>query len=178
LVLDQQFAPFQILSLEDTYKIQIPISKDRKVNISGLIDRVDKVNDTIRILDYKTGKADLFFRDIDSLFEKEGKNRNKAAFQTFLYCLFYEDKTRAAEAISPGVYSLKEFFGGKFNCTLSQKEGRGKPVPVADYRAYKQEFTDSLQELIEEIFNSEVPFSQVENQDACRNCLYAEICHR
>jgi len=178
LVLDQQFAPFQILSLEDTYKIQISISKDRKVNISGLIDRVDKVNDTIRILDYKTGKADLFFRDIDSLFEKEGKNRNKAAFQTFLYCLFYEDKTRAAEAISPGVYSLKEFFGGKFNCILSQKEGRGKPIPVADYRAFKQEFTDSLQELIEEIFNSEVPFSQVENQDVCRTCLYSEICHR
>jgi hypothetical protein len=178
LVLDQQFAPFQILSLEDEYRIQIPISGDRKVNIKGLIDRVDRANGTIRILDYKTGKADLFFKDIESLFEKEGKNRNKAAFQTLLYCLFYEDKTKAAEAISPGVYSLKEFFNNKFTCMLAQKEGRAKPEPVDDYRVYKEEFTKALQEMFEEIFDPKIPFTQVENQDACRTCLYAEICHR
>ncbi|WP_321515468.1 PD-(D/E)XK nuclease family protein [Marinifilum fragile] len=178
LVLDQQFAPFQILSLEDEYRIQIPISGDRKVNIKGLIDRVDRANGTIRILDYKTGKADLFFKDIESLFEKEGKNRNKAAFQTLLYCLFYEDKTKAAEAISPGVYSLKEFFNNKFTCMLARKEGRSKPEPVDDYRVYKEEFTKALQEMFEEIFDPKIPFTQVENQDACRTCLYAEICHR
>ncbi|GAB7086709.1 PD-(D/E)XK nuclease family protein [Marinifilum fragile] len=178
LILDQQFAPFQILSLEDEYRIQIPISGDRKVNIKGLIDRVDRANGTIRILDYKTGKADLFFKDIESLFEKEGKNRNKAAFQTLLYCLFYEDKTKAAEAISPGVYSLKEFFNNKFTCMLARKEGRSKPEPVDDYRVYKEEFTKALQEMFEEIFDPKIPFTQVENQDACRTCLYAEICHR
>ncbi|MDQ2178298.1 PD-(D/E)XK nuclease family protein [Marinifilum sp. D714] len=178
LVLDQQFAPFQILSLEDEYRIQIPISGDRKVNIKGLIDRVDRANGTIRILDYKTGKADLFFKDIESLFEKEGKNRNKAAFQTLLYCLFYEDKTKAAEAISPGVYSLKEFFNNKFACMLARKEGRSKPELVDDYRVYKEEFTKALQEMFEEIFDPKIPFTQVENQDACRTCLYAEICHR
>jgi hypothetical protein len=178
LILDQQFAPFQILSLEDEYRIQIPISGDRKVNIKGLIDRVDRANGTIRILDYKTGKADLFFKDIESLFEKEGKNRNKAAFQTLLYCLFYEDKTKAAEAISPGVYSLKEFFHNNFACMLARKEGRAKPEPVDDYRVYKEEFTNALQEMLEEIFDPKIPFDQVENQDACRTCLYAEICHR
>ncbi|WP_321279182.1 PD-(D/E)XK nuclease family protein [Marinifilum fragile] len=178
LFLDQQFAPFQILSLEDEYRIQIPISGGRKVNIKGLIDRVDRANDTIRILDYKTGKADLFFKDIESLFEKEGKNRNKAAFQTLLYCLFYEDKTKTAEAISPGVYSLKEFFNNKFTCMLARKEGRSKPEPVDDYRVYKEEFTKALQEMFEEIFDPKIPFTQVENQDACRTCLYAEICHR
>jgi CRISPR/Cas system-associated exonuclease Cas4 (RecB family) len=178
LVLDQEYAPFQILSLEDKYHIQVPISGERMVNVSGLIDRVDKVNGTIRILDYKTGKADLFFKDIDSLFEKEGKSRNKAAFQTFLYCLFYEDKWKSAEAISPGVYSLKEFFNNKFACMLAKKEGRSKPEPVSDYRAYKQEFLNGLTEMFEEIFNPELPFVQVENQDVCRTCLYAEICHR
>lgn len=178
LILDQQFAPFQILSLEDEYRIQVPISGDRKVNIKGLIDRVDRANGTIRILDYKTGKADLFFKDIESLFEKEGKNRNKAAFQTLLYCLFYEDKTKAAEAISPGVYSLKEFFNNKFACMLARKEGRAKPETVDDYRVYKEEFTKALQEMFEEIFDPKIPFDQVENQDTCRTCLYAEICHR
>lgn len=178
LVLDQQFAPFSILSLEDTYKIQISISANRKVNIGGLIDRVDKLDGTVRILDYKTGKANLFFKDIDSLFEKEGKNRNKAAFQTFLYCMFYEDNRKCTDSISPGIYSLKEFYNDKYSCVLSQKEGRGKPIPVTDYRAYKQEFSEALRDMIEEIFDPQTPFSQVENQDVCRTCLYAEICHR
>ncbi|MDM8159469.1 PD-(D/E)XK nuclease family protein [Labilibaculum sp. K2S] len=180
LILDQKFAPFEIVSLEGKYKIQMPIGEnaDRKVNISGLIDRVDKLNDTIRILDYKTGKADLIFKDIASLFEKEGKNKNKAAFQTLLYCLFYDENYNPSVAISPGIYSLKEFFNDGFDCTLAQKEGRGNAVRVDDYRMFKAEFVEGLKKLLEEIFNQDIPFYQVENKDICRTCVYAEICHR
>lgn len=180
LVLDQKFTPFEILSLEEKYNIQIPIeeNKTRKVNISGLIDRVDKLGDTIRILDYKTGKAELSFKDISSLFEKEGKARNKAAFQTFLYCLFYDEKFAPNHSISPGIYSLKEFFNDDFDCILAQKEGRNSPVSVQNYRLFKNEFVEGLKELLEEIFNPDVPFTQVENVETCRTCVYAEICHR
>ncbi|MBI9058008.1 MAG: PD-(D/E)XK nuclease family protein [Labilibaculum sp.] len=180
LVLDQKFAPFKIVSLEGKYKIQVPIGEkqDRMVNISGLIDRVDQLGDTIRILDYKTGKADLIFKDIASLFEKEGKNNNKAAFQTLLYCLFYDENFNPGLPISPGIYSLKEFYNDSFDCILSQKEGRGKAVKVEDYKVFKEEFVDGLKELLEEIFNPEIPFSQVENKDICRTCVYSEICHR
>lgn len=180
LVIDQSFGPFQIVSLEGKYKIQVPIGKseNKKANISGLIDRVDKHENTIRILDYKTGKADLIFKDVASLFEKEGKNRNKAAFQTFLYCLFYDDKMNNGLAISPGIYSLKEFFNDRFDCILAQKEGRGKPNRVDDYKVYKNEFVDGLQDLLGEIFNEEIPFAQVDDKDTCRTCVYTEICHR
>lgn len=178
LLIDRQFTPFKVVSLEGKYRIKIPISKERKVNIGGLIDRVDQVGETVRILDYKTGKADLQFQNIASLFEKEGKNRNKAAFQTFLYCLFFEYKYGNDHPISPGIYSLKEFFTDKFNWVLNQKEGRAKAVPVTNYEYYRQEFTEGLKELLNEIFDESIPFMQVENTDTCRNCLYAEICHR
>ncbi|RUT78623.1 PD-(D/E)XK nuclease family protein [Ancylomarina longa] len=180
LKIDQEFAPFKIVALEGKYNIQIPIDSngERIVNISGLIDRIDQRNGTIRILDYKTGKANLVFKDIASLFEKEGKNRNKAAFQTLLYCLFYEGNFGNAMPISPGIYSLKEFFSSNFNCVLAQKEGRSKPILVDDYQSYKKEFINGLEELLTEIFNPEIPFSQVENADICRTCPYAEICHR
>jgi len=180
LRIDQKFAPFKIVALEGKYGIQIPIESngERKVNISGLIDRVDQLNGTIRILDYKTGKANLVFKDIASLFEKEGKNRNKAAFQTLLYCLFYEENFGGNTPISPGIYSLKEFFANNFSCVLAQKVGRSKPIMVDDYQTYKQEFVNSLKELLTEIFNPEIPFSQVENADICRTCPYVEICHR
>ncbi|WP_372751259.1 PD-(D/E)XK nuclease family protein [Labilibaculum sp.] len=180
LILDQKFAPFEIVSLEGKYKIQVSIGEksDRKVNISGLIDRVDRLDNTIRILDYKTGKANLIFKDIASLFEKEGKNKNKAAFQTLLYCLFYDENFNPELSISPGIYSLNEFFNDGFDCVLTQKAGRGKAVHVNNYKLFKEEFLLSLKALLEEIFDENIPFSQVENKDICRTCVYSEICHR
>ncbi len=178
LIIDQKFTPFEIVSLEKTYKAQIPISNNRKVNLGGSIDRVDRVNGQIRILDYKTGKANLYFKDIESLFDKENKMRNKAALQTFMYCLFYEEESKTNETILPGIYSLKSFFQNDFPCMLAKKEGRNSPEVINDYRTYKQELMSRLKEVLEEIFNSDFPFSQTENRDTCRTCLYAEICHR
>ncbi len=179
LKVDTEFAPFKMLAVEGPYSIQIPLKSDgRKVNIAGIIDRVDQVDNTIRVIDYKTGAAELVFKDIESLFDSENKKRNKAAFQTFLYCLFYDMKHGDDLAISPNVYGLKSIFTPKFACVLEQKEGRSKGVPVGSYLAYKQEFLDGFTDLLEEIFNPEIPFRQVEDVDVCRTCPYIEVCHR
>ena len=173
------FTPFKMLAVEGRYNIQVPLKSDgRKVNIAGIIDRVDQVGNTVRVIDYKTGAAELIFKDIDSLFDSENKKRNKAAFQTFLYCLFYDMKHGDDLAISPNVYGLKSIFNPKFACTLEQKEGRSKGIPVGSYLAYKQEFMDGFTDLLEEIFNPEIPFTQVEDEDVCRICPYIEVCHR
>lgn len=179
LWVDMEFAPFKMLAVEGEYNIQVPLkSDDRKINIAGIIDRVDQVGNTVRVIDYKTGAAELIFKDIESLFDSENKKRNKAAFQTFLYCLFYDDKHGSDLNISPNVYGLKSIFNPKFACVLEQKEGRSKGVPVGSYLAYKQEFMESFTELLEEIFNPEIPFTQVEDVDVCRICPYIELCHR
>ena len=179
LKVDMEFTPFKMLAVEGRYNIQVPLKSDgRKVNIAGIIDRVDQVGNTVRVIDYKTGAAELIFKNIDSLFDSENKKRNKAAFQTLLYCLFYDMKHGDDLAISPNVYGLKSIFNPKFACTLEQKEGRSKGVPVGSYLAYKQEFMDGFTDLLEEVFNPEIPFTQVEDEDVCRICPYIEVCHR
>ncbi|MGZ2368546.1 PD-(D/E)XK nuclease family protein [Ancylomarina sp. YFZ004] len=179
LKVDSEFAPFKMIAVEGRYNIQIPLKSDgRKVNIAGIIDRVDQVENTVRVIDYKTGAAELIFKDVESLFDSENKKRNKAAFQTLLYCLFYDMKHGDGLAISPNVYGLKSIFNPKFACVLEQKEGRAKGVPVGSYLAYKQEFMDGFSDLLEEIFNPEIPFMQVEDVDVCRTCPYIEVCHR
>ncbi len=179
LKIDSELAPFKMIALEGRYKIQMPLKSDnRKVNIAGIIDRVDQVENKIRVIDYKTGEAELNFKTIESLFELGGKKRNKAAFQTLLYCLFYDMKHGDNMAISPNVYGLKSIYNSSFSCVLQQKEEKGKAVPVESYLGYKYEFTDALTKLLEDIFNPEIPFSQVEDANACRTCPYIELCHR
>ena len=177
LVVDQSFAPFSLVELERQYRIGIPVNGTR-VYISGLVDRIDKVGETIRIIDYKTGQSNTQFYDIPSLFEKEGKKRNNAAFQTFLYCLFYESNNDTSCAVSPGIYNLKEIFHDSFASTLVMKQGRGKGTVISDYRLVKQEFTDQLQQLLQDLYNSQIPFQQAEDEKMCRYCPYARICHR
>ena len=179
LKVDSEFAPFKMIAVEGRYNIQIPLKSDgRKINIAGIIDRVDQVDNTVRVIDYKTGAAELVFKDIESLFDPENKKRNKAAFQTLLYCLFYDMKHGDDLAISPNVYGLKTIFNSKFSCMLEHKEGRAKGIPVGSYLAYKKEFLDACSDLMEEIFNPDIPFTQVEDVDVCRNCPYIELCHR
>jgi len=179
LKVDSEFAPFEMVAVEGEYKIQLPLKSDsRKVNIAGIIDRVDRIENTIRVIDYKTGAADLIFKDIGSLFDSGNKKRNKAAFQTLLYCLFYDMKHADGLAVSPNVYGLKSIFNSKFACVLEQKEGRAKGIPVGNYSAYKQEFLEGFTELLEEVFNPDIPFTQVEDVEICRTCPYIEVCHR
>ncbi len=179
LKVDSESAPFKMIAVEGRYQIQIPLKSDgRKVNIAGIIDRVDQVDNTVRVIDYKTGAAELVFKDIESLFESGNKKRNKAAFQTLLYCLFYDMEHGSDLSISPNVFGLKSIFNQKFSCVLEQKDGRAKGIPVGSYLAYKQEFLEGFTNLLEDIFNPDIPFTQVEDVDVCRTCPYIELCHR
>src|SRR5690606_17686924 len=81
LAMDRAYAPFTIEGLEqEGINYTLPFDGDRKVTLSGKIDRVDLRDDVLRIIDYKTGKDALDFASLDSLFDRNGK-RNKAAFQ-------------------------------------------------------------------------------------------------
>ena len=40
------------------------------------------------------------------------------------------------------------------------------------------EFTARLNNLIEEIFNPDIPFSQTENEAICKWCAFKDICRR
>lgn len=50
-------APITILGLEEEFNCQLIIN-EKTVRLKGIIDRIDRVGDQIRILDYKTGKVE------------------------------------------------------------------------------------------------------------------------
>jgi hypothetical protein len=183
--MDEAYAPFTMEALEHqglTYTVKI----DRppyEVVLGGKIDRVDSKQDRLRIIDYKTGKDELEFENIRSLFAREGK-RNKAAFQTLLYALMYVHSVRENPLVSqstrpvrqrvvPGLINRMNVFDEGFEFGL--KVGKQH---VADVTPMFPEFESRLKELFEELYDPEQPFDQTTNSENCKFCAYAHICYR
>jgi hypothetical protein len=177
--IDKAYAPFIIEALEqEGVTITIPLDKPPfKAVVGGKIDRVDRKDDLLRIIDYKTGKDKMNFETISSLFARD-ENRNKAAFQTFVYALLYKKNFLASEKanqykVVPGLINRMNLFEEDFSFGLKL----GKET-ITDASQYLPEFENSLKTVFEELFNPDVPFDQTKDLLNCKLCPYGQICYR
>ena len=182
LEVDESYAPFEIISLEDSkgYHANIPLTLpqgEKTIALKGIIDRVDKIGEAIRLVDYKSGSDKKDFPDIPSLFDRTNKTRNKAAMQTMMYGLLYKETNggQINTPLKPAVFNLKDIFNEEFNPYL-QMGTRGVRVEIQSYQEYEAEFLAALKGCLTEIFHPDVPFSQDEEEVKCGNCPYKEIC--
>ncbi|UCS93176.1 PD-(D/E)XK nuclease family protein [Echinicola marina] len=184
LDLDKAGAPFELVSLEKDvrYQAEVPVEvsgRKYEIAIRGIIDRVDKQDGVVRLIDYKSGKDQKDFPSVTSLFDRDDPKRNKAAMQTLIYGMLYQEKfPENSLPLKPAIYNLKEIFSNDFNPYLQLKEGRGKVEEIDDYRNYQEEFEQGLKGLLQEIFDDEVPFGQTEDWEKCKYCPYNKICGR
>jgi hypothetical protein len=172
---DRQHVPFTIEALEQNawmYNLKISHAPGFVV-LGGTIDRIDRKGNEVRIIDYKTGRDELDFRDVASLFARDGK-RNKAAFQTFLYALLYKNNNSSEELkIIPGLINRNNLFDDDFQFGLKMNKEY-----LADATPLFPEFEINLKALLEEIFNPEEVFDQTDREEACKICPFTGICYR
>jgi hypothetical protein len=184
LVKDKASAPFEIISLEagKKYRALVPVNTTRgtvSVSLGGIIDRVDRIGKTIRLIDYKSGRDEKKFKGIDSLFDRDNASRNKAAMQTFFYGLLYEANFPGNKnQLQPAIFNLREIFKNDFNPYLQEHIGYRQYKEVTDYADYREAYVLNLQETLEEIFDPGQPFDQTRDIKKCRFCPYAAICSR
>jgi len=174
LKIDLKTAPFKILALEKGNDLKYKINDRLTIYFKGITDRIDETNETIRIIDYKTGKAENRFKSIASLGDRENKSRNKAAFQTLIYSLFYAAKHPDTKKVIPGIYALRNIFQENFDALLINNETK----QYANFFEVKDEFDKILKELFEDLFNPEIAFSPTDDLQKCSWCPYNTICHR
>jgi ATP-dependent helicase/DNAse subunit B len=172
---DEAYAPFFIDMLEEVdFKTSFPINPTLIVLLGGKIDRVDRKENVIRIIDYKTGKDENAFKSIASLFFREDDKRNKAAFQALFYSWVYDRiKSDANQLLQPGLINRKEIFNDTFEYGLVL-DGE----VIGDVKYLLSEFEDNLRQLLEELFDSTKPFDQTSKIKTCDYCAYKEICAR
>lgn len=158
------------------YTVPIPINTPnglKSVYIGGIIDRIDQIDHAVRIIDYKTGADTTVFRDIPSIFDPTDNNRNKAAFQTLLYCLMFGYNHPQYPVLTPGIYSTKLLFGKDYNYKLKCNNSY-----ISDFSAYREDFYQLLTELLSRLFSSDNSFTQTLNEKKCRTCPYSGICRK
>ena len=170
---DIRRSPFVLKSLEQRVAATIAIfSGTKAVRIGGIIDRIDSVSGSTEIIDYKTGTTDNSFYSLADLFDRQAKKRNKAAFQTLVYGCIWDKMYPNAVAIYPGIYALKKIFQ-QDTIRLTIKENGTREV---NYPELKGQFEPMLIDLLEEIFNPAVPFTQTAVEEHCQYCNFASIC--
>jgi CRISPR/Cas system-associated exonuclease Cas4 (RecB family) len=136
---------------------------------------VDKQNNRIRIIDYKSGKDKLEFKTIEALFSDKKQDQNSAVFQTFLYSKFYKETKKPQIPITAGVYSVRKIYDNNFDYRIYNKETKSF---INDYNSIADNYHESLHQLIDDIFNPDISFSQTKETRNCEYCAYGKICHR
>jgi len=180
LTVDRNFLPLKILCLEELFTTclhTVNPGQTIDIRIGGTIDRIDQTEGTVRIIDYKTGKGELNYGGMEKLFQKGDPKRNNAVFQTFLYALLVSDEFSDDE-IMPGLYYVRDLYKEPFDYHIHCQETGGPDLVIKDFHQQKEEFLVHLIELVEEMINPAVPFTQVEDEKVCRVCPYRKICHR
>jgi hypothetical protein len=177
--IDRDHTPFNIEGLEQeglTFSVKLDHPPYTAV-VGGKIDRVDRKDNQVRVIDYKTGKDKLSFDSIASLFLRDSK-RNKAAFQTLLYALLYRNNFLTGRGgdhvqLVPGLINRMNLFDEDFSFGL--KIGRDQ---ITDVNGILPEFEIHLKNLFNDLFNPEQQFDQTTDLENCKFCPYTAICYR
>jgi hypothetical protein len=173
---DRSLTPFQYVDTEKPVYAQIETDGGRKLKIKGFIDRIDMKDGILRIVDYKSGRVSpLNFKSMESLFDRNAKDRKKAVMQVFLYAWAYlseKDDLR----IQPSVYYVRNLFArDDFDPAIRLAANKEKVV-IDNFSVYKNEFEDSLRTAINEMFDAGKPFIQTPNIKNCQYCPFKNIC--
>lgn len=171
LEIDKQFTPFEFIGAEFRFNEPYRVNEALSVNFKGIIDRIDRVGDSFRIIDYKTGTGTTDFKQIVDLFDGSKASRPYQILQLFVYALFYSKKNADVKLL-PAIYYLRAVFSDPSpNLTFNKRA-------VEDITIFMDEFIPLFNETLLEIFNPEIPFTQTKNNKNCQWCTFKELCNR
>ena len=175
---DRSLTPFQYIASEQLFRRKFPIAGGRTINLKGFIDRIDHLNGTVRIVDYKSGRPDaMTFSSMENLFDKTEKDRRKAIMQVFLYAWVYALDSNA-DHIQPAIYyAINLFKQSNFDPAIYQLVEKEKTV-IDRFENEYPAFEDSLYTCLNELFDAETPFTMTPIVKHCEYCPFTGICGR
>ena len=154
----------KIVAIEANNRVKIDVPElDFSVNITGKVDRVDERNGITRIIDYKTGKVEqtsvevINWEDITTDYNKYSKS-----FQVLTYSLMMHKSGDINLPVEGGIISFKNLSKGFLKFSKKDKAGRGAKKEVLITEDTLNNFETELKQLILEICNINIPFTEKE----------------
>ncbi len=165
---------FVIRNLEEKIECSFALDDGRKVGFGGMADRIDKLDDgRLRVVDYKTGREQLSFAGVGSLFSGVSKELNSGVLQTLLYSMIL--KRKYGYDVQPALYYVREMGTPDYSPLLQDRE---RKVPVWGYEDVAEPFEMELREVLKRLFDVKEPFGQCEDRRVCEWCDYNVLCRR
>ena len=171
LTLDKRRTPFQYIESErpvyhpitiESHGIALPIL------LGGTVDRIDCKEGITRIIDYKTGGKQKTIKKVEDLFYND--KRDGYVFQAFYYAHLLQQEYAQ---MAPSLLFVRKTSDETFEPNIIINN-----CAVTDYSPYSDEFATLLTRTIDEIFNSDVPYTPASNKDACKYCKLTSLCRR
>ena len=172
---DKRQTPFTYLDSEQKVQGELHVPQIGIVPFYGFIDRIDKQGNTLRVIDYKTGKAQVEYRDMEHVFHRT-ENQDKA-LQTLLYCWLLNQKKPSyldnSTCLAPHIYPARGMSKIEEVNTLIHENGETEFVFDSKTEA---EFLEGLSTLLQEIHNADIPFIPTEQTQRCQSCAFFALC--
>lgn len=146
-----QQGSLKIIATEKELEASIPLEGlDFPVTIKGIVDRVDNLNGTIRIIDYKTGVVKSSGLKLGGVENIEDYKYSKA-IQLLLYTFLYTRNTPGFDFDTPiiaGIFSFKNLKAGLLSVNFSEKWGGKDPIITPErLDAFMQQITQLLSKI-------------------------------
>jgi len=174
---DSAYAPFTFEESEkevyEELSVHSPVG-NFTTRIGGFIDRMDSKDGVLRIVDYKTGGNPDAPNSLDSLFVPD-KKRSGYIFQTFLYACIMSKLS--PQKIAPALLYIHRAASDDYSPIIKIKEDK-VVEEVTDFSIYEARFREKLQELLDEIFHPDIPFTQTEIEEKCTYCDFKAMCKK
>lgn len=157
------------------YGLEVPLNITLSgQKLKGLVDRVDAVREgEIRVVDYKTGKViqddyeindETFQRVAENIFAPDVAERPGIAFQFYIYdLLLRKEGYDAGRQMKNSIYSMTMIF-------------KEEPKTRELHEGFYAMMTRSLEELLTQMYDIQVPFRRTQEQSSCAYCDFKNIC--
>lgn len=175
---DLHYTPFEMVAMEKKVWEKITVNTSRgelTLRLGGTIDRMDAKEDTLRVVDYKTGGSPKAPANIEQLFTP-AETRPNYIFQTFLYAAIM--CRQQSLKVAPALLYIHRASSESYSPVIEMGEPRKPKIPVNNFTFFEDEFRERLQTLLEEIFDENEPFKQTEEIKKCSYCDFRAICRR
>lgn len=152
----------KIIGLEQSLEVPIKIKGlNFPILLKGKLDRIDEFDGITRIIDYKTGKVERRNVELIDWGVLSEEYQYSKAFQLLCYGLMYfKTYPNKDLAIQAGIISLKNFTEGTL--LFAQKESARSVKNHIINKEVISDFEQILGQMITEICNPEIPFTEKE----------------
>jgi ATP-dependent helicase/nuclease subunit B len=144
---------------------------DGTVLLKGTADRIDRTTAGLRIIDYKTGKAEDRELKVNNWEDLLSDDKLDKSFQLLCYAWMYQQEKPEEQNLYSGIITFRELSAGFKAVSVPGKSTKLDAVTLS-------EFASVLQTLLSRLFDKQTPFTQTSDRKTCEFCGFQSFCSR